>query len=123
MERIEKDEEREERIVMEIIVDAYGPEEQALGWYYYLKGRLTFPFRARCVRERRVSPLWLDEEVEVLEMAPDEDCEHGMFVMIQWRDREMGVPLEQLEAVKADRETEEAIGDWRYWVDRGNQLY
>lgn len=28
-----KDEEREERIHMEIIVDAYGPEEQALGGY------------------------------------------------------------------------------------------
>ena len=26
-----KDEAREERITMEIIVDAYGPEEQALG--------------------------------------------------------------------------------------------
>ena len=26
------DDEREERIVMEIIVDAYGPEEQAMGW-------------------------------------------------------------------------------------------
>lgn len=26
--------EREERIAMEIIVDAYSPEEQAMGWYY-----------------------------------------------------------------------------------------
>ena len=25
---------REERIEMEIIVDAYGPEEQAMGWFY-----------------------------------------------------------------------------------------
>jgi endonuclease I len=24
---------REERITMEIVVDAYGPEEQAMGWY------------------------------------------------------------------------------------------
>ena len=29
----ERDEEREERISMEIVVDAYGPEEQAMGWY------------------------------------------------------------------------------------------
>jgi hypothetical protein len=29
-----KDEEREERIHMEIVVDANGPEEQAMGWYY-----------------------------------------------------------------------------------------
>jgi hypothetical protein len=33
MARPAKDDEREERIQMEIIVDAYGPEEQALGWY------------------------------------------------------------------------------------------
>ncbi len=36
MERIDRDEEREHRIAMEVVVDAYGPEEQALGWYYYL---------------------------------------------------------------------------------------
>jgi hypothetical protein len=28
---------------MEIIVDAYGGEEQALGWYYYLDDRFSFP--------------------------------------------------------------------------------
>jgi hypothetical protein len=31
-----RDPEREHRIRMEIIVDANGPEEQAMGWYYYL---------------------------------------------------------------------------------------
>jgi len=32
--------ERENRIAKEIIVDAYGPEEQAMGWYYYLQDTL-----------------------------------------------------------------------------------
>ncbi len=36
MTKLRQDKEREERITMEIIVDAYGPEEQAMGWYYYL---------------------------------------------------------------------------------------
>lgn len=44
MERIPEDEEREERIHREIIADAYGPEEQAMGWYYYLEEHLQFPF-------------------------------------------------------------------------------
>jgi hypothetical protein len=35
---------REERIHNEVIVDAYGPEEQALGWYYYLENKIQFPF-------------------------------------------------------------------------------
>jgi hypothetical protein len=43
MSRVEYDEIREERIEMEIIVDAYNPEEQAMGWYYYLDNNLDFP--------------------------------------------------------------------------------
>lgn len=31
-----KDPIRETRIHIEAIADAYGPEERALGWYYYL---------------------------------------------------------------------------------------
>lgn len=32
--------EREERIAMEIVVDSYTPEEQRMGWYYYLENSL-----------------------------------------------------------------------------------
>ena len=46
MKKPKKDKKREERIIMEIIVDANGPEEQAMGWYYYLEDRLHFPFTA-----------------------------------------------------------------------------
>ena len=46
--KTELNEEREERITMEIIVDAYGPEEQAMGWYYYLNDTVEFPFPAVC---------------------------------------------------------------------------
>ena len=52
MKRPSRDEEREQRITMEIIVDAYTPEEQAMGWYYSLEDRLHFPFVARCTAER-----------------------------------------------------------------------
>ena len=34
-----RDQVREHRIAEEIIVDAYGEGEQALGWYYYLGSR------------------------------------------------------------------------------------
>ena len=40
---------REIRIHDEIIVDAHGPEEQAMGWYYYLEEKLQFPFQAQCI--------------------------------------------------------------------------
>lgn len=57
-----EDKAREERITMEIIVDAYGPEEQAMGWYYYLADNLAFPFKGRCINRRRTSPLKVGEE-------------------------------------------------------------
>ena len=71
MTRREKDEEREHRIDMEIIVDAYGPEEQAMGWHYYLKSKIRFPFAAKCIATDVVSPLRKGETVEVIRMAPE----------------------------------------------------
>jgi len=117
-----KDEEREERIHMEIIVDAYGPEEQASGWYNYLSDTLQFPFSARCIVGRTTSPLEPGDEVEVVDMAPDEDCEHEMFVLIRWKQRQLAVPLMQLEGIQVDEETQQAIEDWHYWVNSGYEF-
>ncbi len=41
MAEAKKNAQREHRITDEIIVDAYGPEEQAMGWYYYLEDKDT----------------------------------------------------------------------------------
>jgi hypothetical protein len=106
---------RPRRIHDESIVDAYGPEEQALGWYYYLERALHFPFPAR-------SPLRPGELVIVTGMAPDEECEHEMFLQVRWQDRALAVPLAQLEvrAVRhVEAETREAVGDWHDWLDQG----
>lgn len=47
---------RDARIINEIIVDAYGPGERAMGWYYYLEDKLLVPFKARCTTERPIHP-------------------------------------------------------------------
>jgi hypothetical protein len=117
-----KDEERDERIHMEIIVDAYGPEERAMGWYNYLADILQFPFSARCVALRVNSPLEPGDEVEVVDIAPEEEFEHEMFVMIRWKSRQLAVPLMQLEGSDVDEETQQAIEDWQYWVNRGYEM-
>ena len=49
----------------EIIVDAYGPEEQAMGWYYYLEDKIRFPFHAKCIASVPTSPLRKGESVEI----------------------------------------------------------
>jgi len=62
----ERDEEREERIEMEIIVDAYTRDEQAMGWHIYLEETMDFPFDARCIEEQEASPLEEGETVRVV---------------------------------------------------------
>jgi hypothetical protein len=110
---------REDRIHNEAIVDAYGPEEQAMGWYYYLQDKIRFPFQARCIASKVVSPLRKGESVEVQRMAPEEACASDMLVLIRWQGRSMAVPLSQLAGADVDESTAEAIGDWHYWVAQG----
>lgn len=123
MPKPKKNSERENRIEMEIIVDAYGPEEQAMGWYYYLEEKLHFPFLATCIAERATSPLCKGDEVEIVRMAPEEECQHEMFVETRGERRTLAIPLSQLKPIAdADEDTREAIEDWHYWVDQGYVL-
>lgn len=118
----QKEEDREERIIWEVVVDAYGPEERAMGWYYYLDDTLSFPFLTRCRQRRAISPLQVGDEVEVIGMAPETECECEIFVMMRWEREGLGVPLSQLEVVHADEQTQQAVEDWHYWVERGYQF-
>jgi len=116
MAKPKKDPIREDRIDNEAIVDAYGPEEQALGWYYYLQDKIRFPFQAKCIVAKTVSPLLKGETVEVRRMAPEDACSADMLVLIRWKGRNVAVPLSQLIPLDTDESTTEAIGDWHYWV-------
>jgi len=122
MPRVQEDPVREKRIEMEIMVDAYDESERAMGWYYFLEDKLSFPFLARCIAKRPVSPLMKNEKVRVERMAPEEECEKEMFVMIVWQKRKLAVPLSQLEPLEVDTKTREAIEDWHYWATRGYQF-
>ncbi|PSQ69375.1 MAG: calcium-binding protein [Bacteroidetes bacterium QH_2_64_26] len=107
--------ERKDRIYSEILVDAYDFHEQALGWYYHLERKLSFPFEARCVRKRPVSPLRTGETVRATGLPGEESCMDEMFVTIDWDDRTLGVPLSQLEGIDIDAEAQQSIADWKYW--------
>lgn len=114
----ERDEQRDERIEMEIIVDAYTQDEQAMGWHIYLEETMDFSFEARCIEEQDVSPLEEGETVRVVGKPSSEPSLRQQFVTIEWMDRELGVPLSQLEPVEASSDTEQAVADWHYWLDR-----
>ncbi len=117
--KTKKDNTREERIVNEIIVDAYDADEQSTGWYYYLAETISFPFTAFCKSKRAISPLRIGDEIEPYAMAPENECNHEMFVMMPWEKDGLAVPLSQLKVVHGDDGTEKAVLDWNYWVDRG----
>lgn len=114
----ERDEEREERIKMEIIVDAYNEHEQAMGWHIYLEETMDFPFEARCIEEQEVSPLDEGETVRVVGKPSSEPSLRQQFATIDWKGREFGVPLSQLEPVDVSDDTEQAVSDWHYWLNR-----
>ena len=116
---------REERILMEVVVDAYGPEERAMGWYYYLLDKSMFPFVAECFVVDKRSPLESGERVTVLQLSGEDYCEHDIYVDVSWSDKVLAVPLAQLkplfdgEGDDVDDDTAEAVSDWHYWKARG----
>jgi hypothetical protein len=114
-----KDPIREDRIHNQAIVDAYGPEERAMSWYYHLDDKILFPFQAKCIAPKVISPLRKGDTVEVRGMAPEDACSSDMLVLIRWQARTMAVPLSQLAAIDPDESTAETIGDWHYWVAQG----
>jgi Calcium binding len=122
MPKIERDENREERIDMEVIVDAYGEEERAMGWYYYLAENMDFPFKAQWITRRRPE----GRDVEVIEMSPGDDCSHDMFVEVRYNsgtiDDIFSARLSEINPIDVDEETAQVIADWHYWVAMGYEF-
>ncbi len=116
------DKNREERIDMEVVVDAYNEDERAMGWYYYLEDKLQFPFKARWVNRQRPQ----GKEIEVVEMSPEDECMRSMFVEVRYREGEVddifSARLEDIHPIEVDEGTAEAIADWHYWIDMGYEF-
>ncbi|MBD3306182.1 calcium-binding protein [candidate division KSB3 bacterium] len=122
MKRPRRDDAREKRIDLEILIEAYDEQERAMGWYYYLEENLTFPFRATCNGERPSSPLQTGDTIEVIGLADADECTREIIVEIASttdHDQPLTVPLSQLDGVGVDAQAQQAIEDWHYWVARG----
>ena len=121
MPSIESDEIREHRINTEIIVDADDKEERAMGWYYYLDDSLNFPFLAKWKKKSGKGST--EKQVEVLGMAPQDECLKDMFVEVIYPDGKdediFSAKLSEIEAIDADEDSKEALADWQYWLGRG----
>ena len=70
------------------------------------------------------SPLRKGDKVKILEMAPENDCDHETFVETTWRRLKLAVPLAQVQPFEStDGKTKEAVADWHYWTVRGYELF
>jgi hypothetical protein len=119
MKRPSENREREDRFTDEVVVDAYGEKERAMGWYYYAADNIAFPFKARCALKRATSPVKAGDVVEVTGMAAEDDCMQELMVLIKWDDEDLAVPLIQLESPSSTGLTKQVLADWKYWVNRG----
>ncbi|AFY47624.1 Calcium binding protein from Anabaena CcbP [Nostoc sp. PCC 7524] len=123
MASVERDETRENRIATEIIVDAEDKEDRAMGWYYYLDDTLDFPFMGKWKKKSRKTSTIEEKPVEVLGMAPEDDCLKDMYVEVAYiggkEDDIHSAKLSDIEPIDVDEETQEAIADWMYWLARG----
>ena len=111
---------RENRIDYEIVVDAYDESERAMGWYYYLQDKITFPFLAIWKKTNKKTGAIATKEIEVIGMASEEDCESNMYVEVAYideKDDTFTAKLSDIEAINPDPNTTEALADWQYWLD------
>ncbi|MDZ7958816.1 MAG: calcium-binding protein [Aulosira sp. DedQUE10] len=123
MPSVELDQTREHRIQTEIVADAEDKEDRAMGWYDYLDDSLNFPFNAKWTKKARKTGKSEEKQVEVLGMAPDDECSKDMFVEVVYPGGDdediFSARLSEIEAIDADEDTQEALADWQYWLARG----
>ncbi|MDM9383483.1 calcium-binding protein [Chlorogloeopsis sp. ULAP01] len=62
----------------------------------------------------------------VIEMSPEYDCLHDMFVEVRYQegsvDNIFSARLFEVNPIDVDEATAQAIADWHYWVGRGYEL-
>jgi hypothetical protein len=119
MGRTREQPDREHRIVEQVIVDANDSVERAMGWYYYLEGKLRMPFSASCIVKRQSSPLKVGERVNIVGMASEDECMSEVLVVVTRSKAKLAVPLGQLRCDSGDEQTCQAVEDWHYWLARG----
>ena len=118
--RATEDQLREDRILFEIVVDAYNETERAMSWYYYLQDKLQLPFSGTCRSIRTTPPLLkTGQKLEVLGMAQEDDCMSEIMVTVKAGRSRIAVPLEQVGCESNDQDTFQGVADWHYWRARG----
>jgi hypothetical protein len=117
----EKDAERDYRIHDEIIVDAYGEEEQAMSWYYYMEENLEFPMKAK-VKLRLRGGKTEEKAIKIVEIDPESETSLTLRLGITEgkSDRVQYVSPADIVRIQTTEGNLEILNDWLYW--RGHPL-
>ena len=119
----QRDEAREQRIAR-LLSGAQDEYERISAWYDYLEKHLRFPFAATLSRPDAAAALGLRQEVEVIDLACVDDWEDEARVTVGGDRDGLDVPLAQLTpSERSDEQTQQAVSDWHYWVQRGNHFW
>lgn len=97
---------------MEFGVDDYDEYERDIRWEYQLKEQIQFTVTENCICKRDISTLRVKDDVEVMGMDPEDECEHEMFVIIRWGKEGLAVPLSQLQNFNVDSEKVQEVEEW-----------
>jgi Calcium binding len=112
-----KDEEREHRIVYEVIVDAYDDYEQNMGWFYYFEEGLEFPINATIKLALRGGKSE-EKKVKIVKVKPDNEDKPMQLGIVEGKsERVQYISPEAIIGVKTTDENLEILNDWLYWHD------
>ena len=112
----EKNAERDHRIHDEIIVDAYGEEEQAMSWYYYMEENLDFPMQAK-IKLRLRGGKTEEKTVKIVEVDPKSETSLTLRLGITEgkSDRVQYISPFDIVSINTSDENLEILNDWLYW--------
>jgi len=110
------------RIDYKILADCYDEYEQGQGWTLYLVDNITCPFTAEYTGNSKLS-ITPNTLITVLELLNSEyDSEEDFECFMAMVEAEIGdviyeIPLADLKVVAADTKTEQAVEDWKYFIN------
>ncbi|MBE0470314.1 MAG: hypothetical protein IBX55_12510 [Methyloprofundus sp.] len=112
----------QDRINYQILADCYDEYEQGQAWTLYLVDNITCPFTAKYTGSSKLS-ITANILVTVLELMNSEyDSEEDFECFMAMVEVEVGdviyeIPLADLKVVEANEKTEQAVADWKYYIN------
>lgn len=110
------DEEREHRIIYEVIVDCYDDEEELIGWFYYFADNLEFPMEATVKFRLRDGGEEL-KKVKIMEIDPKSENGKSLRLgIVEGSDQRVHyISPEEIVSLNSSESNAQIINDWLYW--------